>query len=385
MTSRLSSYKRALKIDLSESRSAILYGPRKVGKTTFLKLNFPKAVVIDLLKSEVRAEFQIHPEKLRQVVLENPDKLYIIDEIQKTPQLLDEVHWCLENTEAQFILCGSSARKLKRGAANLLGGRAFKYDMFPLTTKEIPDYDCDRIIQNGSIPQHYNSKNAQKFLKSYVDQYLQEEIIEESKIRNLASFNKFLQVAALMNGELLNYANVGSDCGVSGKTVREYYQILEDTLLGFTLQPWAKVKTRKLIETAKFYLFDVGVIRYLKGISHIPAKTFEYGNSFETLMINEVRAYISYHDKLESLAFWKTTSGFEVDLIIGNMKLACEFKSTDSARKEHLKGLNALLEEQTVKQCYLISMDPTSRQLENGIRVLHYKKFLKELWSDKLF
>lgn len=384
MTSRLSSFKRTLDIDLEEARSAILFGPRKVGKTTYLRSHFPEAIYMDLLKTDLRAELQVSPSRLREMVLESPDSLFIIDEIQKVPSLLDEVHWCLENTEAQFILCGSSARKLKRGSANLLGGRAFKYELFPLTSQEIPDFDLVKAINQGCIPQHYNSHQPQKFLKAYVEQYLQEEIIEESQIRKLSSFQNFLNTAALMNGELLNYAHVGADCGVSGKTVREYYQILEDTLIGFTLPPWSKVKTRKLIETAKFYLFDTGILKYLKELDFISIKTVEFGNSFETLIINEVRAYLSYQQSQHSLSYWKTTSGLEVDLIVGQMKVACEIKSTDKVRSGHLRGLKALLEEHNPSQTILISLDPVSRKLESGIRIVNYKKFLSELWAGKI-
>jgi len=384
MTSRLSSFKRILSLDITEARAAILFGPRKVGKTTFLNQKYPKAIYLDLLKTDLRAEFQMAPARLREIVLEAPKKLYIIDEVQKVPALLDEVHWCLENTKAQFILCGSSARKLKRGAGNLLGGRAFKYELYPLVSFEIPDFDLMKAINQGLIPQHYKSHQAQKFLKAYIEQYLQEEIIEESQIRKLASFQRFLEVAALMNGELLNYANVGSDCGVSGKTVREYYQILEETLLGFTLEPWRKVKTRKLIETAKFYLFDLGVIRYLKGIDSISPRTQEFGNSFETFLINEVRAYLGYKQSSQHLFYWKTTSGLEVDLIIGQMNVALEFKSTDKVRNDHLNGLKAIIEEQQPKKAILVCLDTVSRKLENGIRILHFEKFLDELWAGKI-
>lgn len=384
MTSRLSSYKRILSLDFQEARAALLLGPRKVGKTTFLHQKYPRATYIDLLQTDIRAEFQIHSSKLREIVLEFPKKLYVIDEIQKVPALLDEIHWCLENTTSQFILCGSSARKLKRGASNLLGGRAFKYELYPLTSREIPHFDLMMAINKGLIPQHYQAKNVQKFLKAYIEQYLQEEIVEESQIRKLASFHRFLEVSALMNGELLNYANVGADCGVSGKTVREYYQILEETLLGFTLWPWRKVKTRKLIETAKFYLFDLGVIRYLKGLDAISLRTPEFGNSFETFLINEVRAYLSYQQSSKKLSYWKTTSGLEVDLVVGQMDVALEFKSTDKVHNEHFGGLKAIIEEHHPKHAILVCMDKNSRKLENGIRILYFEQFLSELWAGEI-
>jgi predicted AAA+ superfamily ATPase len=317
-------------------------------------------------------------------VLAKKPKIVILDEVQKVPELLDEVHWLIENTETQFILCGSSPRKLKRGAANLLGGRALRMDLFPLVTAEIENFDLHHALQSGLIPQHYLSKNPDRFLKSYVEHYLQEEIIEESQIRKLQSFYRFLETAALMNGELLNYAKVAADCGVSPKTVREYYQILEDTLIGFSLNPWTKVKTRKLIETAKFYLFDTGIIRHLKELPQVQPKTREYGNFFETFLINEIRAYIRYSSSNIKLHYWRTTSDYEVDLIIGNMIIAVEFKATKQIGGDELKGLRALKEEHSSAQAYLVCLITEPRQTEDGIRILPYQNFLKQIWAGSL-
>jgi predicted AAA+ superfamily ATPase len=291
----------------------------------------------------------------------------------------------VENTKSKFILCGSSPRKLKRGAANLLGGRAVRIDLFPLVFAEIKDFDLNTALNSGLIPQHYLSKNPNRFLKAYVEQYLQEEIVEESQIRKLQSFHRFLEVAALMNGELLNYAKVGADCGVSPKTVREYYQILEDTLIGFTLHPWTRVKTRKLIETSKFYLFDTGVVRQLKGLAEVPPKTKEYGNLFETFIINEIRAYLSYKESNLKVNYWRTTSDFEVDLIVsspqGKMELAIEIKSAERLNSVAARGLSALMEEHTPEKAILISQEPEARRLKNGILSLPYEDFLKQLWA----
>lgn len=390
MNSRLSSSKslqisRILNLDFDEAHAILLFGPRKSGKTTLIKQRFPNAKVFDLLLSEVRIPFTLNPSLLKQYVLENPDQIFVIDEIQKVPALLDEVHWLLENTSAKFILCGSSARKLKRGASNLLGGRAYRYDLFPLVYKEAPNFDLIKAINHGLLPQHYLSLNTNKLLRSYVDQYLQEEIIEESNIRKLPSFYRFLEVAALMNGELLNYANVGSDCGVSGKTVREYYQILEDTFLGFTLNPWTKIKKRNLIETAKFYLSDTGVLRTLKGVGHLLPKTSEFGNAFETLLINEIRAYLHYKSSNLKISFWRTTSNFEVDLILGPMKYALEFKSTDQLRSNDFRGLKALMEEHSPEKKIIVCCEKNARKLKNGVHIMPYEYFLNSLWNDKLF
>ncbi len=384
MISRLSSLQRYCPLDFDESQALVIFGPRKTGKTTLLGQKFPRALRYDLLMSDVRAEFKINPSLLRQQVLARSPKLVILDEIQKVPELLDEVHWLIENTKTRFILCGSSPRKLKRGAANLLGGRALRTDLFPLVYTEISDFDLGKALNSGLIPQHYLSRNPDRFLKAYVEQYLQEEIIEESRIRKLQSFHRFLETSALMNGELLNYAKVGSDCGVSPKTVREYYQILEDTLIGFTLNPWSRVKTRKLIETAKFYLFDTGIIRYLKGLPPVPAKTSEFGNLFETFLIQEIRAYLAYTHSSLKLSYWRTTSDFEVDLIVGDMQVAIEFKSTDRVSGSDLKGLRALREEHAPRQSLLVCRALEARRFEDGILCLPYEEFLKTLWAGKI-
>lgn len=385
MPSRLlSAVQRRCPLAFDEAQALVIFGPRKTGKTTLLTQRFPNALRYDLLMSDVRAELRINPSLLRQEVQARAPKLVILDEIQKVPELLDEVHWLIENTESRFILCGSSPRKLKRGAANLLGGRALRTDLFPLVSAEIGDLDLGKALNFGLIPQHYLSKKPDRFLKAYVEQYLQEEIIEESQIRKLQSFHRFLETAALMNGELLNYAKVAADCGVSPKTVREYYQILEDTLIGFALNPWTRIKTRKLIETAKFYLFDTGIVRHLKGLPPIPAKTREFGNLFETFLLHEIRAYLSYTHSNLKLSYWRTTSDFEVDLIVGDMQLAIEFKSTDRVSSDDLRGLRALGQEHSPKQKILVCQAPQPRQLENGIHCMPYKNFLQQLWNGKI-
>jgi len=386
MTSRLSStIRRRCQLDFDEAQALILFGPRKTGKTTLLAQRYPDALKYDLLLTEIRAELKIRPSLLREMVLERKPELVILDEIQKVPELLDEVHWLIENTETKFILCGSSSRKLKRGAANLLGGRALRVDLFPLVSAEIGDLNLQKGIHAGMIPQHYLSRNPDRFLKAYVDQYIQEEIIEESQIRKLQSFYRFLETAALMNGELLNYAKVGSDCGVSPKTVREYYQILEDTLIGFSLLPWTNVKTRKLIETAKFYLFDTGVIRHLKELPQVPNKSREFGNFFETFLINEIRAYIAYSNLSLKLSFWRTTSDFEVDLIVGKMQVAIEFKSSQRVGSGELGGLRALKEEHSPSLLLLVCQVTEPRLTEDGIRILPFQDFLKRMWAGELF
>lgn len=374
-------FKRCLKID-STNNAAFLWGPRKTGKTTLLHQQFPGAKYYDLLNSDLKTELLLNPSRLREEIVANKWPLVVIDEVQKVPALLDEVHWCLENTKTHFILCGSSARKLRHGASNLLGGRAWRFELFPLTTNEIAKPDLNRILNHGLIPKHYLEKNPRRDLRSYVLDYISEEIQSEALTRNVPAFAKFLEAVALTHGSLINYANIARDCGVSPKTVREYYQILEDTLLGHTMLPWKKSKDRRLIETAKFYLFDVGVTRQLKGLSLVQPKTEEFGNAFEHFLVEEVRAYLSYKEKFLPMSFWRTSTGLEVDLIIGELDLAIEFKATLKIKSIHLRGLAALNEDQAVRKSIIVCMEEVPRQIGN-ILLLPWKVFCQKLWQGE--
>lgn len=381
MSYALSRFKRALEINLDGNNCAFLWGPRKVGKTTLLHQKFPNAKYYDLLNTELKTHLLLTPSLLREEILAEKPPLVIIDEIQKVPALLDEVHWCLENTKTKFILCGSSARKLKRGAANLLGGRAWRFELFPLTTKELGEYDLVRILNHGLIPRHYIEKSPDRSLKSYVLDYIDEEINSEALVRNVPSFARFLDAVSLTHGQLINYANIARDCGVSPKTVREYYQILQDTLLGHELPPWRKSKNRRLIETSKFYLFDLGVVRALTSLRLIQEGTEEFGRYFEHFLIEEIRAFISYREKNIGLSYWRTSTGLEVDLIVGNMDLAIEFKATARADERQFKGLLSLMEDQKVKRPIIVSLDKKHRKSSSGIEIYPWEKFCEKLWN----
>lgn len=372
--------KRVLNIDISGNNAAFLWGPRKSGKTTLLHQRFPDAKYYDLLNTDLKTALLIRPARLREEVLaENPD-IVIVDEVQKVPALLDEIHWLLENTKSRFILCGSSARKLRHGAANLLGGRAWQFELFPFTTAELDEYDILRIVNHGLIPKHYLETNPKRSLTSYIYDYIEEEINAEALTRNVPAFAKFLEAVAFTHGELINYANIGRDCGVSPKTVREYYQILEDTLLGHTLEPWKKSKNRRLIETAKFYLFDVGIVKTLKGLQIIQKKTSEFGNAFEHFLIEEIRAYLSYKEKNLPMSFWRTSTGLEVDLILGQLDAALEFKAKEKVDLKDLKGMKALLEDQKVKKAFVVSLEKSKRKV-GDILILPWKDFCQMLWN----
>lgn len=372
-------------MDLRQHNAAFLWGPRKVGKTTLLKRQFPHAHFVDLLQSDLKTSLLLRPSLLREDVLANRYELVVVDEVQKVPALLDEVHWCLENTKTRFILCGSSARKLKHGTANLLGGRAWRFELFPLTTQELKEYRLERILNHGLIPLHYDEAEPERSLRGYVLDYIEQEIHSEALTRNVPAFAKFLEAVAATHGRLINYSNIARDCGVAAKTVREYFQILEDTLLGHTLEPWRKRTHRRLIETAKFYLFDVGVVRALSGMRLIQEGTEEFGRAFEHFLIEEVRAWMAYKEKHLPLSYWRTSTGLEVDLIVGDLQLAVEFKASRKADERDIKGLRALIEDQKVARAAIVSLDSTVRRLPQEITVYPWQNFCEKLWAGDLF
>ena len=373
---------RILDISLPADRSAFLWGPRKTGKTYWIKRYFADSVIIDLLKTDVFADYASRPSLLREQYQEHRG-LVVIDEIQMVPDLLNEIHWLIENTDVSFLMTGSSARKLRRRHVNLLGGRAWRYTMAPLTHAETEGFDLEQIMVSGLLPPHFLSSDPIQDLRSYVADYLKEEIAAEAVIQNIPAFAEFLRVAALTSGELLNYTNVGRETGVSAKVVRNYFQILEDTLLGFRITPWRKVRNRRLIETEKFYLFDVGVTNYLA--RRAPRiGTPEFGNSFEQYILMELKAYQAYRNPELDIRYWRTSTGFEVDFVLDNMNVAIEVKGSQRVHSTHTRGLRALLEEHTVKRAVIVSLEKQPRKLDSSIEVLPWQVFLNTLWSGEL-
>lgn len=377
-------YHRIFDIENRLDEAMFLFGGRQVGKSTLLKERFPKAVYFDLLNSELRNRFRQHPEVFRESLLRYPpETLVIVDEIQKVPDLLDEVHWLMVNRGLFFILSGSSARKLKKSGANNLGGRAIPETLFPLVSAEIPDYDLERAVQNGMIPRHYMVANARNRLKSYIEFYLKEEIIEEAVVQNVDDFVRFLEVAAISDGEMLNYENVAADCGVSANTVKAYYKILCDTLLGFEVPAYSKVIKRKLTKASRFYFFDVGIANYLTGRHHLAPKTLEYGHAFEHLVMQEIAAYLGYSNSEEKLTYWHTYDNQEVDAVIGDARVAIEIKSTDSVQASHKKGLAEFAKEHPNVRQILVSRDRVTRR-SGDVDLYYVTDFFKELWEGKI-
>ncbi len=377
-------YHRIFDIENRLDEAMFLFGGRQVGKSTLLRERFPKAVYIDLLKSEIRNRFKRHPEEFRESLLRYPpETLVVVDEIQKVPDLLDEVHWLMVEKGLWFILSGSSARKIKKAGANNLGGRAIPEYLYPLVSAEIPDFDVERAVQNGMIPRHYMVANARNRLRGYIDLYLKEEIAEEALVQNIDDFTRFMEVAAIMDGEILNYEKVASDCEVSANTVKSYYQILVDTLLGFEVPAYRKVIKRKLYKASKFYYFDVGIANYLTGRHHLAPKTPEYGHAFEHLVMQEIRAYLGYTGSEETLSYWHTYEDLEVDAVIGDARVAIEIKSTDHVDHDNKKGVMEFAKEHTDTKQILFSRDRISRR-SGDVDLYYVTDFFKAIWAGEI-
>ena len=377
-------YHRIFDIENRLDEAMFLFGGRQTGKSTLLKERFPKAVYFDLLNSELRNRFKQNPELFRESLLRYPPQtLVIVDEIQKVPDLLDEVHWLMVNKGLWFILSGSSARKIRKSGANNLGGRAIPETLYPLVSAEIPDFDLDRAVQNGMIPRHYMVANARNRMKGYIELYLKEEIIEEALVQNVDDFVRFMEVAAIMDGEILNYENVAGDCEVSANTVKAYYKILTDTLLGFEVPAYRKVIKRKLYKSPRFYYFDVGIANYLTKRHHLASKTPEYGHAFEHLVMQEIVAYLGYSGSDEELSYWHTYEDLEVDAVIGDARVAIEIKSTEKVDHDHKKGLIEFAKEHPETKQILVSRDRISRR-SGDVDLYYVTDFFKALWAGEI-
>ena len=378
-------YQRIFNINNELDMSVFLFGARQTGKSTLLRKAVSKAVYIDLLDSDIRKLFRKRPAYLYdQLAGKDSSCVVIIDEIPEVPDLLNEVHRLISEFGIRFVLCGSSARKLKRKGYNTLGGRAFPCYLYPLVSAEIPDLDIDRAVNNGMMPLHYPAKNATRLLASYVDVYLKEEIQAEALVRDLDNFERFLEVAALTDGEMVNYANIASDCGVSAKTVKEYFSILQDTLVGYTIPAYTKVMKRRLVQAPRFYFFDVGVANYLLHRQNLVRGTVEFGHAFEHWVIQEIIAYIGYTHNENRLSYWRTYTGIEVDAVIGDARLAIEIKSVAEVLPKHLTGLKTFMEEHPDTRPIIVSLDRISRRC-GEVEALYVMDFLRMLWAGELF
>jgi predicted AAA+ superfamily ATPase len=333
-------------------------------------------------------ELAKRPALLRERLLATPpDQLrspVILDEVQKVPQLLDEVHWLIENRELSFILCGSSARKLKRGGVNLLGGRAWRYEMHPLASIELGELDLLQALNRGLVPAHYLSPGYSRSLDAYVVDYLKEEVFDEGLTRNVAAFSRFFEAVGYSHGDLTSYANIARDCGVDAKTVKEYYQILVDTLLGSFVEPWKKRQERQVIgRAAKFYLFDVGVAGALTQRRITEEKGEQFGRALEHFVLMEIQAHRAYRELGYGIHFWRTKTGLEVDFVLGDGEVAVEVKGTSRVDPGDFRSLHAFIADNRPRHAILVCNERAPR-LVDGIEVLPWREFLARLWSGRI-
>jgi predicted AAA+ superfamily ATPase len=364
-----------------------LWGPRQTGKTSLLREAFPNATWIDLLRTDDFVRYRTRPALLREELLDSPrSRVVVIDEVQKVPGLLDEVHWLIENRRLCFALCGSSARRVKRGHANLLGGRALRYELLGLVSEEIGRaFDVVRAVNHGFLPRHYLSERPGSRIRAYVDDYLKEEIAAEGLVRQLPAFAGFLTAAAHTDGELVNFTNIARECGVSGPTVREYFQILVDTLLGRFLPAYTRRPKRRVIQAPKFYFADVGVVNHLARRGRVEPGSELFGKAFESWVHHELQAYRAYHDFGFELAFWRTAGGNEVDFIVDDVRVAIEAKASSHVNDGHLKGLREIARDHPrVKRRIVVSLDTRTRRTEGGVEILPARTFAERLWGGDL-
>jgi predicted AAA+ superfamily ATPase len=373
-------YQRAVNLpQLLQKKSHFLFGARATGKSTLIAQNLPTALVIDLLHAKTFSTLLRDPSALEEMVLD-PTQIIVIDEIQKLPVLLDEVQRLMSKKQVTFLLTGSSARKLKHGGANLLAGRAREARLFPLISREIPDFDLLRLINHGGLPSIYLSDEPDEDLIAYVDTYLREEIKAEAVTRNVAAFSEFLDIIARSNGQELNYEGFASDLQVSPGTLKNYIQILEDTLIGFRLPGFTETAKRKSTSRAKHYLFDLGVTRSLARAGRILPQSRAFGDAFEHFILLELRAHLAYTRSTVAMCYWRSTSKFEVDVLLGH-HVAIEIKAMSQPTDKHLKGLRALAEERIFKRYLLVCTSDIERRTTDGVEILPWRVFLNRLWS----
>ena len=379
-------FERKLVLPEAGTESFFLWGPRQTGKSTLLRRTYPAARWIDLLKSEEFRRYVARPESLREEIQAtgaDRKQQIVIDEIQKAPALLNEVHWLMEHYNLSFALCGSSARKVKRGAANLLGGRAIRYELYGLSASELgAEFDLQRMLNHGYLPRIYQSSRPERMLDAYIADYLKEEVAAEGLVRNLPTFSDFLDVAALSDGQSVNFSSIARDCGVSNQSIKNYFQILEDTLLAKWLPAYRKRPKRRVFSAPRFYFADVGVVNRLARRGELQPGTEDYGKAMENWAFHELSAFLRYHEHEAKLSYWRLASGIEVDFIIGDMLVAIEVKSSDRIHSDHLKGLrNIIIDHPGIARRIVVCREPRPRKTNDGIEIMPAEEFAKRLWE----
>ncbi len=373
--------------DLLQERTVLLFGPRQTGKSSYIRSQLKQAVAVySLLDQRLLLSVLADPTRIRQEIeaADIRDAIVVIDEIQKAPMLMDEVHLMMETRRIRFLLTGSSARSLKRSGVSMLGGRGSDRRMHVFTYPELLPigYDLNRAIHAGLLPPHYLSRNPDEGLAAYVDRYLTEEIAAEGMTRNLPAFARFLETAAAANARMINYTNIARDAQVPRQTVVQWFGILYDTLLAFELPAYTGSTKRKAIETAKFFFFDPGVVRTLRRQKTIDPNGNDFGEYFEHIIFLELRAWIDYSSPRISLTYWRSRSGYEVDFLLDE-RIAIEVKSATTVHAKHTRGVKALLEERSISRGIVVCREERPRRVD-GIDILPWKHFLDELWAGRL-
>jgi len=374
-------------LDLSrflKNKSILFLGPRRTGKTQYILNQLKPDIIYDLLDSRQFLRLSQRPFLIEEEI-KNNNQIVVIDEIQKLPILMDQVHRLIESKNIKFVLTGSSARKLKRTHTSLMAGRAKIISLMPFVYPEIKDFgfDIERIIKYGTLPPIFLSSNPKDELIDYVSTYIKEEIQYEAMVRNIESFSRFLNVAALSNAELINFTQISSDSGVKQRTVIEYFKILEDTLIGNLLTPYKSENERKIYSRAKFYFFDIGVVNSILNRFDVVKGTSDFGKLFEHLIFNELLAYKSYTGKIETINFWRDYYGNEVDFII-NGEILIEVKSKDMVVERDIKGIYAFSKKHNnVKRKIVVSFDLRKRFIKD-VEIIPYKEFLELLWNNDI-
>jgi len=371
-------------------KSLFLFGPRQTGKTSYIKHQLKEQIAIswNLLDGRLRLQLEANPSLLREEIEAHgiTNSVVFIDEIQRCPQLLNEIHTLIEERGIRFLLTGSSIRKLRREGVDLLGGRALQRNFHPFVYQEVKNapngiaFSLERLFERGMIPSLYYSEDIEEDLGAYVNIYLTEEIAAEGLVRNLPGFARFLQVAAHTNAQLINYANIASDAQIPAQTVKLWYQILIDTLIGYEVPPFTATQKRKAIVTSKFYLFDIGIVRALRNLSVPDEASTEFGEFFEHFICMELKAWIDYTAQRRKLTYWRATAGQEVDFLV-DTELAIEVKASRTLSDKHLKGLRALREENLVKRYIVVCREERPR-IHDGIEILPWRYFLDQLWGN---
>lgn len=365
-----------------QKKSCFLFGPRQCGKSSLVRETMPDAHVFDLLSSDTFAHLARNSNYIAETCRDT--RPIVIDEIQKMPSLLDEVHRLIETKGKKFLLTGSSARKLRRGGVNLLGGRARIRNLHPFSAIELGNaFDLDKAINYGLLPGIWNSDEPEEDLAGYVTLYLEQEIAQEGATRNLPAFSRFLEIAALSSSEQINYQSIAVDAQIPRSTVQEYFKILKDTLLAREVPVWRKGRSRKTVETAKFYLFDTGVTRRLQGRKNLSPGTPEYGHAFESWILHELATCADTVHQDTEIAYWRTRTNLEVDFVV-NGEVAIEAKATRNATKNDLRWLRAIGDEATFRHRILVSNEPRPREVD-GIEILPWRNFIARLWNGELF